>query len=57
MIESLSINTPDDGDFVIDDLTIEVGGKAEDTSPVNHLIAADDIEFGVGGKIDLVIPL
>jgi len=53
----LKVNTPDDGDFVIDGLTIEVGGKNKNTSQVKHLddflIAADDIETGSANKIPI----
>lgn len=51
------VYAPAKGDFVIDDLTIEVGGKNKNTSQVKHLdkflIAADDIETGSANKVPL----
>jgi hypothetical protein len=53
----LKVTLPDEGDFAIDGLTIEVGGKGKDASRVRHLddylIAADDIEIGGGKKVPL----
>jgi len=53
----LKVTFPDKGDFAIDGLTIEVGGKGKDTSQIRHLddylIAADDIEIGGGKKVPL----
>lgn len=53
----LKVNIPDDGDFLIDGLTIEVGGKSKNTSQVKHLdnfiIAADDIETGNANKVPI----
>jgi len=48
---------PDNGDFVVNDLHIEVGGKNKTGKQVqdvkNAIIAADDIEVGYGNKIPL----
>ena len=53
----LKVTFPDKGDFAIDGLTIEVGGKGKDASQIRHLvdylIAADDIEIGGGKKVPL----
>jgi predicted AAA+ superfamily ATPase len=53
----LKVTLPDEGDFVVGGLTIEVGGKGKDASQVKHLddylIAADDIEIGGGKKVPL----
>lgn len=53
----LKVSAPTEGDFDIDGLTIEVGGKGKNSSQVKHLenylIAADDIETGVGNKIPI----
>jgi len=53
----LKVTFPDEGDFEVDGLTIEVGGKGKDASRVRHLddylIAADDIEIGGGKKVPL----
>jgi predicted AAA+ superfamily ATPase len=54
----LSVFAPKaDGDFVIDDLVLEVGGRSKNASQVKHtgkyLVAADDIETGVGTKVPL----
>ncbi len=46
-----------EGDFRVNELTIEVGGKNKKASQVSHLdnylIAADDIEIGSGNKVPL----
>lgn len=51
------VYSPDAGDFLVSDITIEVGGKNKTTKQVKHsgeyLIAADDIETGFGTKIPL----
>jgi predicted AAA+ superfamily ATPase len=51
------VSVPDEGDFQIDGLTIEVGGKSKDTSQVKHLdnflIAADNIETGSANKVPI----
>lgn len=53
----LKVSSPTEGDFVIDGLTIEVGGKGKSTSQVKHLdkylIAADDIETGGENKVPI----
>ncbi|SFB45944.1 ATP-binding protein [Algoriphagus aquimarinus] len=53
------VRLPKSGDFQLDDLVIEVGGKNKDASQVNHLenylIAADEIELGFGKKVPLWI--
>ena len=53
----LKVNTLNDCDFLVDGLTIEVGGKSKNSSQVNHLddflIAADDIETGNANKIPI----
>jgi predicted AAA+ superfamily ATPase len=51
------VKLPVSGDFLVDGLTIEVGGKNKDANQVKHLenylIAADDIEHGFGKKVPL----
>ncbi|WP_057937718.1 ATP-binding protein [Algoriphagus resistens] len=51
------VRLPKSGDFKVDDLVIEVGGKNKDATQVNHidnyLIAADEIEHGFGKKVPL----
>lgn len=53
----LKVTFPDKGDFEVEGLTIEVGGKGKDASQIRHLddylIAADDIEIGGGKKVPL----
>lgn len=48
---------PTSGDFQIEDLIIEVGGKSKNASQVKgqqqYLVAADDIETGIGTKVPL----
>ena len=48
---------PSSGDFLTNDLTIEVGGKNKTSKQVrdatSYLIAADDIEMGFGTKVPL----
>lgn len=48
---------PDDGDFLVDGINIEVGGKNKSTKQVrdngSYIIATDDIETGLGTKIPL----
>ena len=48
---------PDSGDFLVDELHIEVGGKNKTGKQVqdaeNAVVAADDIEMGYGNKIPL----
>ena len=53
----LNVHDPVKGDFLVDDVTIEVGGRNKSTKQVRdastYLIAADDIEIGFGNKIPL----
>ncbi len=53
----LKVSTPDEGDFLLDGLTIEVGGKSRNSSQVGHLdnylIAADDIENGGANNVPI----
>lgn len=53
----LKVNSPGEGDFYVDGLTIEVGGKSKTTSQVKHLdnylIAADEIETGGENKVPI----
>jgi uncharacterized protein len=53
----LSVNTPVEGDFITDGLTIEVGGKGKNRNQVKHLgnylIVSEDIETGSGNKAPL----
>jgi len=53
----LKVSTPDESDFFLDGLTIEVGGKSKNSSQVkyldNFLIAADDIENGGANKVPI----
>ncbi len=50
----LKVSSPKAGDFNIENYTLEIGGKNKTTSQVKHLdsylIAADDIEIGMGKK-------
>jgi hypothetical protein len=45
-----SVSSSSEGDFLVDGLTIEVGGKSKSENQVKHLenylIAADNIETG-----------
>ena len=51
------VRLPQSGDFLVDDIGIEVGGRNKGRSQVNHsvnhLIAADEIEHGFGKKVPL----
>lgn len=53
----LEVHEPHRGDFVVEDITIEVGGKNKSTKQVreasSYIVAADDIEIGFGEKIPL----
>jgi uncharacterized protein len=53
----MSVSSPTEGDFTVNGLTIEVGGKNKNASQVKHLenylIAADDIEIGNGNKVPI----
>lgn len=48
---------PNSGDFLVDGITIEVGGKNKSAKQVrddvSYLIAADEIEVGFGAKVPL----
>jgi uncharacterized protein len=50
----LDVYSPKAGDFAFNDCTLEIGGKNKTMAQVSHidkyLIAADDIETGVGNK-------
>jgi predicted AAA+ superfamily ATPase len=50
----LNVNSPVEGDFITNGLTIEVGGKGKNRNQVKHLdkylIASDDLETGSGNK-------
>ena len=54
---SLTVSYPAEGDFSVNGLTIEVGGKNKSTSQVKHLdnylIVSDDIETGAGNKVPI----
>lgn len=51
------VKLPNSGDFLVDDLVIEVGGKNKNASQIKHfenyLIAADEIEHGFSKKVPL----
>jgi predicted AAA+ superfamily ATPase len=51
------VSAPHEGDFLVDGLTIEVGGKNKNTTQVRHLdnflIASDDIETGNANKFPI----
>ena len=53
----LEVSAPKEGDFHLNNLTIEVGGKNKSASQVRHLsnylIAVDDIEFGSKNRVPL----
>lgn len=53
----LAVHAPLEGDFVTGDWHIEVGGKSKNARQVkqqeNYIIAADEIETGIGTKIPL----
>jgi hypothetical protein len=53
----LKVSSPGEGDFAIHRLTIEVGGKGQNTShvkhPDNYLIAADDIKTRGGDTVPI----
>jgi len=50
----LNVSSPIEGDFITNELTIEVGGKGKNSNQVKHLdnylIASDDLETGSGNK-------
>jgi len=51
------VTLPKAGDFYVDGITIEAGGKSKTSEQVQHtknyIIAADNIEFGFGKKVPL----
>ena len=53
----VNVSSPTEGDFYINGLTVEVGGKNKSTSQVRHLdnylVAVDDMETGSGNKIPI----
>lgn len=53
----IDVTSPVEGDFLISNLIIEVGGKSKTSKQVkdaeNYLVAADDIETGFGPKVPL----
>lgn len=53
----IEVHAPQEGDFLTNDIILEVGGKGKTASQVkrakNYLIAADDIETGIGTKVPL----
>ncbi len=48
------VSSPEAGDFLFEEYTLEIGGKNKTTSKVKHLdnylVVADDIEIGMGNK-------
>jgi hypothetical protein len=57
MNTGIEVTAPVEGDFLISNLTIEVGGKSKTSKQIkntkNYLVAADDIETGMGTKVPL----
>ena len=55
----LEVHAPQEGDFLTKNISIEVGGKGKTASQVkehaNYLVAADNIETGIGTKVPLWI--
>lgn len=53
----MDVSSPTEGDFYLDGLTVEVGGRNKGSSQVRHLdsyiVAADDIETGAGNKVPI----
>ncbi|MGN6509717.1 MAG: hypothetical protein ACTHLD_09690, partial [Chitinophaga sp.] len=53
----MDVRTPPAGDFQVEDLIIEAGGKNKKAAQVKntsrYLIAADDIETGIGTQVPL----
>jgi len=53
----LDVFEPDNGDFLVNDIHIEVGGKNKSIKQVrdtpSYIIAADDMEIGFGTKVPL----
>ncbi len=52
-----TVSLPDSGDFKVQDTIVEVGGKSKTAAQVKrkgkYIIAADEIETGIGSKIPL----
>lgn len=52
-----TVSLPDSGDFKVHDTIVEVGGKSKTAAQVKrkgkYIIAADEIETGIGSKIPL----
>ncbi len=55
--KDFEVKAPKAGDFLVDELMIEVGGKSKTSAQIrdvaNHLVAADDLEVGFGKKVPL----
>lgn len=53
----IEVHAPQEGDFLVEDITIEVDGKGKNASQIkdhkHYLVAADDIETGIGTKVPL----
>lgn len=53
----LKVTLPEEGDFRVDGLTLEVGGKGKNHAQVKHLdrylVVSDDIETGAGNKVPI----
>lgn len=53
----VEVFAPPEGDFLTSGILIEVGGKSKDAKQVkkadSYLVAADDIEIGLGAKVPL----
>ncbi|MET0393866.1 MAG: AAA family ATPase, partial [Chitinophagaceae bacterium] len=55
--KKLAVTLPETGDFLVNDIHLEVGGKSKTARQVKkqggYLVAADDIETGIGTKVPL----
>jgi hypothetical protein len=55
--QKCAVSLPASGDFLVNDMLIEVGGKSKTARQVkskdNYIVAADDIETGIGTKVPL----
>lgn len=55
--KELEVQAPVSGDFLVEGLTLEVGGKGKSAAQVrdapDYLVAADDIEIGFGKRVPL----
>ena len=55
--KGFEVKAPDSGDFLVEEVTIEVGGRSKTSAQVqditNHLVASDDLEVGFGKKVPL----